>query len=36
MPRISFADLKAEFKRVLLKKGCNEARMLVTAFVSNI
>ena len=24
MPRISFADLKAEFKRVLLKKGCNE------------
>lgn len=24
MPRISFADLKAEFKRVLLKKGCTE------------
>ena len=24
MPRISFDDLKAEFKRVLLKKGCNE------------
>ena len=25
MPRISFAELKAEFKRVLLKKGCDEA-----------
>ncbi|MDR3413777.1 MAG: 3-dehydro-L-gulonate 2-dehydrogenase [Formivibrio sp.] len=24
MPRISFEELKAEFKRVLLKKGCNE------------
>ena len=25
MPRISFAELKAEFKRVLIKKGCDEA-----------
>ena len=25
MPRISFADLKAEFKRILIKKGCDEA-----------
>ncbi len=25
MPRISFADLKAEFKRVLIKKGCDDA-----------
>ncbi|MBB1072848.1 3-dehydro-L-gulonate 2-dehydrogenase [Rhodoferax sp. 4810] len=25
MPRISFEDLKAEFKRVLIKKGCDEA-----------
>ena len=25
MPRISFDELKAEFKRVLLKKGCDEA-----------
>ena len=25
MPRISFAELKAEFKRVLVKKGCDEA-----------
>ncbi len=25
MPHISFADLKAEFKRVLIKKGCDEA-----------
>lgn len=25
MPRIAFADLKAEFKRVLIKKGCDEA-----------
>ncbi len=25
MPRISFEDLKAQFKRVLLKKGCDEA-----------
>lgn len=24
MPRISFEDLKAEFKRVLIKKGCDE------------
>ena len=25
MPRISFDELKAEFKRVLIKKGCDEA-----------
>ena len=25
MPRIPFAELKAEFKRVLIKKGCDEA-----------
>ncbi|MBK1683468.1 3-dehydro-L-gulonate 2-dehydrogenase [Rhodoferax fermentans] len=25
MPRISFEDLKAQFKRVLMKKGCDEA-----------
>jgi len=25
MPRISFEDLKAQFKRVLIKKGCDEA-----------
>ena len=25
MPRISFVELKAEFKRVLIKKGCDEA-----------
>ena len=25
MPRISFAELKAEFKRVLIKKGCDDA-----------
>lgn len=25
MPRISFEDLKAEFKRVLIKKGCDDA-----------
>lgn len=25
MPRISFAELKAEFKRVLVKRGCDEA-----------
>ncbi len=25
MPRIQFAELKAEFKRVLIKKGCDEA-----------
>ncbi len=25
MPRIQFEDLKAEFKRVLIKKGCDEA-----------
>ena len=25
MPRIPFAELKAEFKRVLLKRGCDEA-----------
>ena len=25
MPRIPFAELKAEFKRVLMKKGCDEA-----------
>jgi len=25
MPKISFEDLKAEFKRVLIKKGCDEA-----------
>jgi 3-dehydro-L-gulonate 2-dehydrogenase len=25
MPRISFEDLKAEFKRVLINKGCDEA-----------
>ena len=25
MPRIAFAEMKAEFKRVLMKKGCDEA-----------
>ena len=25
MPRIQFAEMKAEFKRVLIKKGCDEA-----------
>jgi 3-dehydro-L-gulonate 2-dehydrogenase len=25
MPRISFEDMKAQFKRVLIKKGCDEA-----------
>ena len=31
MLRISFADMKAEFKRVLLKKGCDEARADLSA-----
>src|SRR5664279_6080911 len=25
MPRVPFVELKAEFKRVLLKRGCDEA-----------
>ena len=31
MPRISFDELKAEFKRVLMKKGCSEAEADLSA-----
>ena len=31
MPRIPFNELKAEFKRVLMKKGCDEAKADLSA-----
>ena len=31
MPRIQFEELKAEFKRVLMKKGCDEAKADLSA-----